>query len=493
MPSPLEINSLHPSLPGWTLLHLDGGLCVLLDCGAPGPLLDPAQLAAVTAVDFGVVDVILVSGVSRLASLPAVLAGGGTFRGRIFATRATVALATPALLGSVVGAASTFAPTPTPTPTSTSASTSASTFTSTSTPTPAGVPTGIPAGVGPAPRSSPSTSAPSSAGGRRRRLVRPRPRAASLGREAQRHGGRGGRPWTLREAAACARRMTGLSYGETARLGDTVTVTPRSSGEYVGAANWHFEVNAGATHPSVALLGCAGGKGGKGGGGGGGRVAGRGGGALSQGSAGLASPAPFSAVYVTCGRGWSRPALLRWRHPLGLHEQSRTGADSAGGGGSSGGGKRKEPQRVELACGALIFPDVYCGEQDGERAAGPGAGLVRVLRSSRRHPQLEQSGGHERSNTRIDESKEGKESTGENTKGSESRNGPVSSADTTGQPQQQSAPRRQKKEKEATALDAALESCAYVESVIHRGGKVRYYWTRPIPVWCKRVLVLCVS
>ena len=274
--------------------------------------------------------------------------------------------------------------------------------------------------------------------------------------------------------------MTGLSYGETARLGDTVTVTPRSSGEYVGAANWHFEVNAGATHPSVALLGCAGGKGGKGGGGGGGRVAGRGGGALSQGSAGLASPAPFSAVYVTCGRGWSRPALLRWRHPLGLHEQSRAGAEAAGGGGSSGGGKHKEPQRVELACGALIFPDVYCGEQDGERAAGPGAGLVRVLRSSRRHPQLEQSGGHERSNTRIDESKEGKESTGENTKGSESRNGPVSSADTTGQPQQQSAPRRQKKEKEATALDAALESCAYVESVIHRGGKVRYYWTRPV-------------
>ena len=296
--------------------------------------------------------------------------------------------------------------------------------------------------------------------------------------------------------------MTGLSYGETARLGDTVTVTPRSSGEYVGAANWHFEVNAVATHPCVALLGCAGGKGGKGGGGGGGggggRVAGWGGGALSHGSAGLASPAPFSAVYVTCGRGWCRPALLRWRHPLGLHEQSRAGADAAGGGGSSGGGKRKEPQRVELACGALIFPDVYCGEQDGERAAGPGAGLVRVLRSSRRHPQLEQSGGHERSSTRIDESKEGTESNEENTKGGESRGactprGPVSSADTTGQPQQQSAPRRQKKEKEATALDAALESCAYVESVIHRGGKVRYYWTGPIPVWCTRVLVSCVS
>ena len=90
------------------------------------------------------------------------------------------------------------------------------------------------------------------------------------------------------------------------------------------------------------------------------------------------------------------------------------------------------------------------------------------------------------------------ESTEENMKESESRGartprGPVSSDDTTGQPQQQSALRRQKKEKEATALDAALESCAYVESVIHRGGKVRYYWTRPIPVWCKRVLVLCVS
>ena len=77
------------------------------------------------------------------------------------------------------------------------------------------------------------------------------------------------------------------------------------------------------------------------------------------------------------------------------------------------------------------------------------------------------------------------ESTEENMKESESRGartprGPVSSDDTTGQPQQQSALRRQKKEKEATALDAALASCAYVDSVIHRGGKVRYYWTRPV-------------
>ena len=65
-------------------------------------------------------------------------------------------------------------------------------------------------------------------------------------------------------------------------------------------------------------------------------------------------------------------------------------------------------------------------------------------------------------------------------RGARTPRGPVSSDDTTGQPQQQSALRRQKKEKEATALDAALASCAYVDSVIHRGGKVRYYWTRPV-------------